>query len=255
MCGRWDDTSTHMAKYQTLILHYDGTSWAVITSPNASTSHNYLFSIDSASANDVWTAGYYYDLGTSKFRTLTEHWNGTAWSVVPIPSGTDNNYLYGIAVVSSTDVSAVGYHEENGTNKTLAERYNPCAGTPTPTSGPRHTDTPTSSPTNTATRLPTQTPGGPTATPIPTNTPTSTSTPAPPTATPAAIPTQCSIQFEDVPPGSPFYAYIRCLACRGSITHITGYPCGGPGEPCNPPNNYPYFRVNTVLQEDSFPRW
>lgn len=52
-----------------------------------------------------------------------------------------------------------------------------------------------------------------------------TSMPAPPTPTPAA----CSVQFNDVPASSPFYSYIRCLACRGIMT---GYPCGGAGEPC-----------------------
>jgi S-layer homology domain len=47
--------------------------------------------------------------------------------------------------------------------------------------------------------------------------------------------------FEDVAPGSTFYNYVYSLASRG---YIGGYPCGGPGEPCNPPNNLPYFRPN-----------
>jgi 5'-nucleotidase/2',3'-cyclic-nucleotide 2'-phosphodiesterase/3'-nucleotidase/5'-nucleotidase len=47
--------------------------------------------------------------------------------------------------------------------------------------------------------------------------------------------------FEDVPPGSTFFDYIGRLASRG---YINGYPCGGPGEPCNPPGNLPYFRPN-----------
>lgn len=53
-----------------------------------------------------------------------------------------------------------------------------------------------------------------------------------------ATPTSCPIQFADIPPGNPFQAYARCLACRGIVS---GYPCGGPGEPCNT-NNDPYFR-------------
>jgi hypothetical protein len=44
--------------------------------------------------------------------------------------------------------------------------------------------------------------------------------------------------FEDVPPGSTFYDWINRLARRG---HVGGYPCGGPGEPCDE-NNRPYFR-------------
>ncbi len=45
--------------------------------------------------------------------------------------------------------------------------------------------------------------------------------------------------FEDVPPGAPFYTYTAELSSRGIIN---GYPCGNPGEPCNPPANRPYFR-------------
>jgi hypothetical protein len=47
--------------------------------------------------------------------------------------------------------------------------------------------------------------------------------------------------FQDVAPGSPFYEWVNRLANRG---HITGYPCGGVGEPCVPPQNLPYFRPN-----------
>jgi hypothetical protein len=47
--------------------------------------------------------------------------------------------------------------------------------------------------------------------------------------------------FEDVPVGSTFQVYIGRLASRG---FISGYPCGGSGEPCGP-NNLPYFRPNS----------
>ena len=47
--------------------------------------------------------------------------------------------------------------------------------------------------------------------------------------------------FEDVPSGSTFYDFVGRLASRG---YVGGYPCGAPNEPCNPPNNLPYFRPN-----------
>jgi hypothetical protein len=48
--------------------------------------------------------------------------------------------------------------------------------------------------------------------------------------------------FTDVEPGSTFWLYIeRLLANRPSA--IAGYPCGGPGEPCDSENR-PYFRPN-----------
>jgi hypothetical protein len=44
--------------------------------------------------------------------------------------------------------------------------------------------------------------------------------------------------FQDVRPGSTFYDYVQRLAMHG---YMSGYACGGPGEPCGP-GNLPYFR-------------
>jgi glucose/arabinose dehydrogenase/plastocyanin len=59
-----------------------------------------------------------------------------------------------------------------------------------------------------------------------------------PTETATATATACAIQFTDVPPDNTFYPFVTCLACRGILS---GYQCGGPGEPCDAGNN-PYFR-------------
>ena len=44
--------------------------------------------------------------------------------------------------------------------------------------------------------------------------------------------------FTDVLPNTAFYTFVETAACHGVIS---GYNCGGPGEPCDP-NNRPYFR-------------
>jgi hypothetical protein len=44
--------------------------------------------------------------------------------------------------------------------------------------------------------------------------------------------------FADVAPGSTFYLYVETAYSR---TVISGYPCGSPGEPCDPQSR-PYFR-------------
>jgi hypothetical protein len=49
--------------------------------------------------------------------------------------------------------------------------------------------------------------------------------------------------FEDIAPGSTFYEFIERLVARGVMS---GYACGGPGEPCVPPDNRPYFRPNNT---------
>ncbi len=80
-------------------------------------------------------------------------------------------------------------------------------------------------------------PPNPTSTPVP-----PTRTPVPPTQTPGgptATPVPCQVQFSDVAPGSTFYPFVRCLACRNIMS---GYPCGGAGEPCDV-DNHPYFRL------------
>jgi len=53
------------------------------------------------------------------------------------------------------------------------------------------------------------------------------------------VPTQQT--FADVPPDSTFYMYIERMAQRSIIS---GYPCGGAGEPCVE-GNKPYFRPSS----------
>jgi hypothetical protein len=192
--------------FQTITAHWDGSAWTIVPSPNPG-GNNFLFGVTAASANDVYAVGR-YDNG-SVDRTLIEHWNGSAWSVVPSPNiGSLDNGLEAAAAVSSNDVWAVGASTEGTVSQTLVERYNPCPPSPTPvtpTSTPQITTTPTSE----------------TGTPQTTATPTSlTNTPTPQTI---ATATPCAIQFTDVPQDHTFYAFIRCLACRGIIS---GYSDG-----------------------------
>lgn len=64
-----------------------------------------------------------------------------------------------------------------------------------------------------------------------------------PTQTATATATVCTIEFTDVPSDNEFNPFVRCLACRGIVS---GYQCGGPGEPCDA-NNNPYFRPNSSI--------
>jgi hypothetical protein len=51
-----------------------------------------------------------------------------------------------------------------------------------------------------------------------------------------------SQMFTDVPPSNSFYAYIQRLALHNAIS---GYPCGGTGEPCDSQHR-PYFRPDNL---------
>jgi len=64
------------------------------------------------SASDVWITGQYFDTATSADEPFTAHWNGTAWSSVPVP--VNGAELFGLTVISPGDAWAVG-NNLNGT--------------------------------------------------------------------------------------------------------------------------------------------
>ena len=109
--------------YSTLIEHWNGTSWNVASSPNGpSSSSNELRGMTAISAKDIWAVGDYTSGGGIKL-TLTEHWNGTSWSIVKSPNiGSTASILYGVSAVSTNDVWAVGYHQAT-VQKTLIEHW------------------------------------------------------------------------------------------------------------------------------------
>jgi hypothetical protein len=109
--------------WRTLIEHWNGTKWMVVSSPSPSTRYNALHGVVSLGANDVWAVGIMQTSGGRGIanRTLVEHWNGTAWSVVPSPNvGSGSNYLLAVAGSSSSDMWAVGSHDTH----TLTEHWN-----------------------------------------------------------------------------------------------------------------------------------
>ncbi len=104
----------------TLIEHWDGASWSIVSSPNPPVktfSQADLFSVFALSANNVWAAGYASDLSGSGFdSTLIEHWDGIRWSIVSSPNpDTQLNHLRSIAGVASNDLWAVGLAGDGGT--------------------------------------------------------------------------------------------------------------------------------------------
>jgi hypothetical protein len=109
---------------QTLLEHWDGASWKVMSSPNHGPDSNILEAIDATSSSDVWAAGSWYT-PSFKSRTLTERWDGNAWTEVPSPNiGTGTNYLSGVDALTTSNAWAVGSRAAGGTWKPLAEHWN-----------------------------------------------------------------------------------------------------------------------------------
>src|SRR5216684_2673823 len=83
--GSYSNTG-NVGSSQTLIEHWDGTTWSVVTSPNVASSGNDLVSVSAVSANNIWAVGNSFNNNTNSGKTLIEHWNGIRWSIVSSPS-------------------------------------------------------------------------------------------------------------------------------------------------------------------------
>src|SRR6476620_2934177 len=72
-----------------------GPAWRVVDSPNSGTASNDLYGIAALSATDMWAVGGVVS------QTLTMHWDGTQWTIVPSPGP---GALYGVTAISSANV-------------------------------------------------------------------------------------------------------------------------------------------------------
>ena len=110
--------------FWTLTVHWNGTEWIQVPSPNKSAPGGpvYTQTLRDAIAfapNDVWAVGFYL-IGNVK-HTLVQHWDGNQWSIVPSPDGpTGDGGLNGISGTSSSDIWVVGEHD-NATYYAMAK--------------------------------------------------------------------------------------------------------------------------------------
>lgn len=123
--GQYYPSSSQPA--QTLVEHYNGHGWSIVSSPNKGTGGDGLFGVVALASGNVWAVGNYYATPNSVPQTLIEHWDGTKWSVVPSPnSGTDINTLSAVSAASANDVWAVGgyFSDTLSLYQTLVEHWN-----------------------------------------------------------------------------------------------------------------------------------
>jgi len=97
--GYKDYDNTHGTS-STFTLHWDGTTWSEIPTPNATTGFNNLIGVDGNAPDDVWAVGY------SSLGGLAMHWDGISWTVVPTP--VDEGWFVAVKAFSATNVCAVG---------------------------------------------------------------------------------------------------------------------------------------------------
>ena len=103
----------------TLIEHFDGASWTIVPSPNPGGFSNELLAVSAVATDDVWAVGYQIDFSFVA-RTLTMHWNGLRWRVMPSQDiGTKENVLSSVSALPDGTVWAVGHRGR----RTLAEHW------------------------------------------------------------------------------------------------------------------------------------
>ena len=115
---------TSLTDPHTLILHWNGSAWSIVKSPNDGGSgvSNHLLAAAAVSASDVWA------VGSSGFGTLSEHWNGSRWSVVQTPNsanGSDPEFFFSVVALSTNNLWSVGesFDSLNSLSRTLTEQW------------------------------------------------------------------------------------------------------------------------------------
>lgn len=92
--------------------HWNGLSWTAIAPAGSYVS---LSGVAAVRSNDVWVVGNAPDTSTGAYNAVAEHWDGSAWSIVPVPNGSTNangqtsSQLVSVAAISSNNVWAVGW--------------------------------------------------------------------------------------------------------------------------------------------------
>jgi G:T/U-mismatch repair DNA glycosylase len=127
---------------RTLVLHWDGTRWAQVPSPNIGLkADNALLSVSAHSPRDAWAAGY-RDNAAGLSKGLLLRWDGTRWAQVTCPNpATRDITLASVSTRSPADAWAAGYYTPPHPigvipYKTLVLHWNGTAWAQTPTPTP-----------------------------------------------------------------------------------------------------------------------
>jgi hypothetical protein len=87
----------------TLALHFDGTEWSRVPTPTLGI-YAYFLGVAAPASDDVWAVGDWED-SHLRLHPLMEHWDGSAWEIVPVADGA---FFEDVSASGSSDVWAVG---------------------------------------------------------------------------------------------------------------------------------------------------
>lgn len=93
-----------------LAEHWDGRAWHEVKTPTDGRHIRLLRDVVAVAHDDAWAVGTEIALGSGSVHSLTEHWDGTSWSIVKAPNAhAERDELMGVAAGSADNVWAVGY--------------------------------------------------------------------------------------------------------------------------------------------------
>ena len=115
-------------------------AWEIVASPNTNDlDDNTLLATSSSGPDDAWAVGFLGSGGGGFIGTLTLHWDGVSWSVVPSPSPASFfNALFGVVAISPDDAWAVGSTSNSASfrNRPLSMHWDGTRWTVVPTPRP-----------------------------------------------------------------------------------------------------------------------
>jgi hypothetical protein len=116
------------AVHQTLIAHWNGTTWSRVRSPDPGLGNAVATGVSARTTGDAWTAGTYCTsaCGTPSEtdHTLIARWNGTTWSTVASPSPTTTPVPEAVTAGSATDAWVVGWSNSTSGSRPLLLHWN-----------------------------------------------------------------------------------------------------------------------------------
>lgn len=114
-------------------IHYNGATWSEFPAATPGTYRNYFNAVDGIASNDVWAVGYLSN-SYGDFHAMAQHWNGSNWANVTLPSSVSSPLgdLYSVTMISSNNVWAVG---STVTGNLLMIHWDGISWTEVPTAG------------------------------------------------------------------------------------------------------------------------
>jgi hypothetical protein len=120
----WAVGGTNWFSPQSLIEHWNGTTWTQVPAPTPSGTA-YFDGVAATSATNAWAVGVIGDgpAVDGSADPLIEHWNGQSWSQADYPEPA-KGYLTAVAAISANDVWVTGHIGSGPGTQTLIEHWN-----------------------------------------------------------------------------------------------------------------------------------